>query len=128
MSKIIEINCKQCQTPFVYATKRGQPPKFCSDDCKKTWEKSYNSFAQKQGRLKKKKQKERAKKQVESVKKYEQQRQAHHLHLKFYNDDETERQLIAFFKQQKANKNLKNLIKELVLAHLTNQNGELGDE
>lgn len=123
MPKSIEIICQQCHTPFVHITKRGQPPKCCSVECRKLWDRAYSSRMQKQHRAKKKREQERAERtrqrQVQHVQKYEQKRQAHHLHLKFYNDDESERQIIAFFEQQKENKNLKKFIKELVLKHLT---------
>lgn len=126
MPKTIEIICQQCQTPFIYTTRRGPPPKFCSPECKKLWDRAYNTRMQKKYREKKRKVQERAERtrqrQVQHVQAYEQKRQAHHLHLKFYNDDETERQIIALFEQQKANKNLKNFIKELVLAHLEKEN------
>lgn len=122
MPKTIEIICQQCHTPFLYTTKRGQPPKCCSAECKRLYNNAYESRMQRQHRAKKRQEKERAErkrqKQVQQVQAYEQKRQAHHLHLKFYNDDETESQIIALFEQQKANKNLKNFIKELVLAHL----------
>lgn len=122
MPKTIEIICRQCHTPFVHITKRGQLPKYCSVECRKLWDRAYYNRMQKQHRAKKKQEQERAERarqrQVQHVQKYEQKRQAHHLHLKFYNDDESERQIIAFFEQQKANKNLKAFIKELVLTHL----------
>lgn len=113
---------KQCPICLGYFTPTHHRHVYCSDECKKFAHNDNVKAYQQRQKVKKANQK----RAVLHTANYEQKMQTCHLHLKFYQANESEREIVELFERLKAEKRLKSFIKELTLDYL--RKSELNNE